>query len=290
MGAAETLALEFLRRQPQAAARQLEALPLDDARRVLNAAPVTVTAGVMSRMLPAFATQCAQEMPSQRLGRIIERCTHRQGAAILRGVSPEQRAAILGSVDVARATALNLMLRYPESAIGSHILPDVLTFSDDLTTSEARRRVRSAVATVLGRIFVLDADHRVADAVNLVDVVKASKRKPLSGLGRGKPATLRARGSIAEAAESPDWANCREMPVVNRDDRFIGVLEYSAVQRAMENRDGGLTAGFSGYTRMPDYATQAEVLLSSGAALLKTWMELFTNPDRSERRSHDQAQ
>ncbi|MDH3267162.1 MAG: CBS domain-containing protein, partial [Gammaproteobacteria bacterium] len=166
------------------------------------------------------------------------------------------------------------------TAVGARMLPDVLTYSDQMTVSEAQKRLRRAGAVSHNRIFILDAEQHVIGAVSVAAVATANKSVRIAELAASAPAVLSARTSLVDAAQIEDWREFREIPVVNRDNKFVGVLEFAAIHTIIFRRSGQHGADLRG--REPDVGVEnlMQVFFAGTSGLWQLWADLFAGtPD-----------
>ena len=70
--------------------------------------------------------------------------------------------------------------------------------------------------------------------VMLVDLLRAGRGATVAQLMRPTRHHLSARASLAAAHEHRGWREYHALPVMERQERFIGSLEYTVLHRAIE--------------------------------------------------------
>jgi magnesium transporter len=227
----EDLAAAYLRLHPEAAARLLESLPVEQANAVLNAVDTATAAPVLGHMLPTCAAQCLERQAPAEGALLLERLGSRESIAVLRHLPAERREAVLSSLGPQFLMAFKLLLSYPTNTVGAWVEPRVLTLPDECTAGEARERIARSEQVAHARIYVLDRSRRLRGAVRGLALLQVSNRKKVASiLEPAEP--LRARDLLATAQENPVWERQTEAPVINRDDEFIGVISYADVRSA----------------------------------------------------------
>ena len=119
----EKLATAFLQKHPEVAARVLETMDTSLAAEVLDATPSRVAATVVNRMLLTSSAELARQLSAKSVAALLENLPVLTGAALLRQLPEPAREDALRGVKASRTTALRLLLRYPESAVGAWMTP-----------------------------------------------------------------------------------------------------------------------------------------------------------------------
>ena len=231
MSGREELVAAYLRMHPEAAARLLESMPVEQANAVLTAVDAATAAPVVGHMLPTCAAACIEQQPPTDAAQLFERLGSRESVGVLRHLPNELRENVLSSLGPQWLMAFKLLLSYPTNTVGAWIEPRVLTLPDDCTAGEARDRVARSSTQAQARIYVLDRARRLRGAVSGVALLQVSSRKKIVTLLEPAEA-LWAREPLATAQEHGIWERHTEAPVVNRDEEFIGVISYADLRKA----------------------------------------------------------
>lgn len=144
------------------------------------------------------------------LGEAPAKFAHR----VLEGISPHQRAMTAD------------LLGYPEGATGRYMSPEVVALRQQLTAGEALQVVRDkgAQAETVYTLPTVDDQRRLLGVVTLRQLVLSSPETPLDELARGEPARVEATGDVEAAARLIQEMNLLALPVVDSEDRFLGLL------------------------------------------------------------------
>lgn len=235
------LTVAFLRSHPAEAARVLESAPLTDASALLLAVPGRVGARVMGEMHPRIAASLTLRLPTERAAGLLGKLELRQCTSLLRHLTDVDRERLLSVLPTPMAVSARILLGFPVDSVGASADPDLVALPGTTSVGEALERIRSAPHHV-DRIYVNDAQHRVAGWLCLDELLRGGAALPLASLQRALPGRLSALAPIGGASAHPAWAATSVMPVVTLDDRIVGVLTRDALQRAL-HRAGVGTGG-----------------------------------------------
>ncbi|MBK5106374.1 MAG: magnesium transporter, partial [Burkholderiales bacterium] len=155
------------------------------------------------------------------------------GVALLRYFSTERRTGLLAQLPTALTIAFELLLGYPEGAVGAWMDPRALALPADMTVGESLERVRRADESLIADPYVIDRNQRLLGYVELADLLRANSAATLARLVRPSPHRLPAQALLTGLPEHPAWHEASTLPVVERGERLVGALTHAALQRAL---------------------------------------------------------
>lgn len=281
------LSRSFLEHRPVECARMLEAVPAADAAALLATCPAHVAAPVLAAMSAAAAAELLERLPADVAKSALDDFTTHQAAAVLRGADrnrAERLSALLPrriSHDVSR------ILNYSPDLVGAWCRAATPTFPPDIEAGKALEKIRQTTDVV--ELIVLEVgEHKYGGAIPLARIVQAKPRQRLRGLILSDLTPLYDRSTLASVATLQVWSVHNVVPVVDRQNRLVGVLfertlrdalgDIQARARTREEDSSTLLSLTSGYTRV----------LSSALDLMEArWQppENANLPRRKERRT-----
>jgi Mg/Co/Ni transporter MgtE len=156
------------------------------------------------------------------------------GVAVLHYLPDARRNALLAQLPTGMGMAFRLLLGYPEDTVGAWMDPRVVVLAGDTPVESALRRLREAQGEIDAAVFVVGAGQRLLGLVELPDLLRAMPDLPLSRLMRQIRFTLPARASIHGVADHEGWDDFQMLPVLERDERFVGALDRGVMARAVQ--------------------------------------------------------
>ncbi|MGD9483067.1 magnesium transporter [Streptomyces sp. TRM70308] len=211
-----------------------------------------VTAGVAFRLLDKDrALTVFEELEPVDQQEILEGLRDHTFRELVEGMDPDDRARMLReapakvakrvlaglSVHERRMTAA--LLGYPEGSVGRYMTPEVVALSQDLTVSQALRTVREkgAHAETVYTLPVVDGSRRLTGIVELRELVLSPTDRMVSELVVTKPTFARAADSAEQAARLMRETNDLNLPVVDSEDRLVGLLTFDDADEVIEAAD-----------------------------------------------------
>lgn len=236
MAEAWELSVGFVDAHPAEAARVLEALPTAEAGSFLAALAPRLGARVLGSMLPTAAARVLHAVDDAAAQALLHAATTQTAVAILRHLPESARARLLAQLPPASALASQLLLGFPDDTVGAWTDPDAPVASIEGDVRAALAKVRMEGTAGLQQLYVVDAERRLRGAVALEDLVRARDADRLLGLIRPPATTLAAMMPVASARDLSAWERALALPVVDHDQRLVGVLRRTALGQALRAR------------------------------------------------------
>jgi len=225
----------FVALHPAAAARTLARLGEHDIEAIFSAMPQQLAARVLEHMAPGSATRCLLQLPPETASEILSRASFLAAVAALRLMDKTQVQRLLAPMPRPLAARLRLRLRFSETVIGAFVDEDVLTLSPEHRVADALRYYRHSGQRTGQTIAVLDQHRHLVGVVDLGDILGATDRRLIQNLMRRPPLVLNARAALQTVTKHPAWLTHDNLPVINRNGVFQGVLRRTRVMEEGEN-------------------------------------------------------
>ena len=158
-----------------------------------------------------------------------------RAAAILASMSPDERERVLALAPSRVAQGIRDVYDYPEATAGALMDGRITPFREDLTVQQALERMRSFKEKEFDQIYLMDRDGRIAGTVPLAEIVTAAPETTLAALCAGPAITVPAHASREDIVEVVKNSRIAALPVVDADNRLIGVLRHSDLTDAAAN-------------------------------------------------------
>ena len=233
MARSERLSFAFLESHPADAARVLERLAPQNVSALLSDAPLRLAAPVLRLMLPPFVARCLEPLDDEAVSGLLRGMGPQAGVAVLHYLPEARRHGLLAQLPTGMGMAFRLLLGYPEDTVGAWMDPRVVVLAGDTPAESALRRLREAQGEIDAMVFVVGTGQRLLGQVELPELLRAAPDTVLSQLMRKIRFTLPARASIHGIADHAGWDDFQMLPVIERDDRFVGALDRGVMARAV---------------------------------------------------------
>jgi magnesium transporter len=236
MADAENVTLAFLDAHPVEAARVVETLSSADAAALFEDISPRLGAPVLSAMLPPAAARILTRIDEAQALALLSAAATQATVGILRHIGEPTRSRLLASLPPAAGVATQLLLGFPDDAVGAWTDPDVIALAPMLSSAEALTHVRASDAPEVDTIYVTDSSRRLQGEVTLQAVLRAPEATPLAALMQPNAMTLSAMMPIGSALTLGAWQRAASLPVVDRETRLLGVLRRTRLAQAARER------------------------------------------------------
>ena len=233
--AIHALQRDLLENHPQDAVRLLERESPADIAEVLTQQPISVTAPVWERLSPDIAIGAIEALSEAQALDVLQHIDPTRTAAMLSARDVERRNRFLDLLPEVEAEELRAILSYPADSAGALMDPRVLLLRADTTVREALTRIRAQKRRGIRRLFIVDADNRLEGQVDIQDVATASANTILEEIQRPVVAVVNAIAPREEVVDTIEQFQLTDLPVVDAEDRLIGVVRYRNLMAAAED-------------------------------------------------------
>jgi CBS domain-containing protein len=170
-----------------------------------------------------------------------------QAAKVLAEMEPDDAADLIGELDEERREALLTLLPWPErrkvrvllghdpATAGGLMSTEFLRVRQDVPVSEVLRRLRGADLPdyALFVVYATDAQDHLAGCTSLPELLRHEPDERLADFADPCPVKLPADAEFEEVARQMADFNLAVAPVVDADDRVIGVITVDDVLEVM---------------------------------------------------------
>ncbi len=273
------LAKEFILRRPEFAAGTLEDQPPETAAAFLRELPADLAGELLGRLMPTYAGHFIEALDAKTSAALLAVVAPDVSAAILRHTRADKRPPILDLMPSKAAGACRQLLRYANGTVGACMDSRVFVLPDDITVESCIRRMRRSAERTSGQIFVIGRNGRLRGVLQVWDIVRARRDAPTSALTAPQRETLPVRAPLVSAANHPAWRDSNELPVVETNGSFVGILRHMRMRNVIRasTPEGGESR--SGETLMEMGVDAWE----SASQLLEAVITVATTPDRSRK-------
>lgn len=277
------LALGFMVRDPLRAARILESHAPEHSAELLTGLKTRNAAAVLAKMTPRHAARHLSALSPDEAARILKELAAVDVAAILRCADGRRREAVLRRLSRRQSVSLNWLLSHPETSVGAWTDASVLALAADITAQEAVRQIQRAESTSGEWVYVISRSRRLRGMVSTTALLRATADKPLATLLERVPATLQAQSSLVSASTLQAWQTQHTLPVLDRLQNFVGVLQRAELDRALALDSAGSTS-----VNISDTLLEASEAYWSGlSALIKASFSLLTSPPKIQQNAKE---
>ena len=262
------LTLAFMDSRPEAAARELEDMPAEDAAALFAMVPARIGAEVLRLMAAQGAARCVEILPAERGAGLLRELPFVDAATLFRNLPAGVRGAVSEDLPAGLARDLRLAVSYPVGTVGAVMDQAAITVADTRTAEDAIKLLRRRRRKAVDHLFVVDGGGRYVGMARTGDILRADGKARMDGLMDTAVTPLSNRATLASVLGNPQWNSSLALPVVGRTGNFLGALSRAALGAGLaELRHGRRRAEDGADTLMGNLMT---AYLTACAGLLRT--------------------
>jgi magnesium transporter len=217
----------------------LRGLPVEDLTEALYDLSPSELAGLFTRLGDEALADLLAELDAHDAARLIAKLSRAQAADLLEEMDPDDAVEVVAELAPAQAEAVLIemeptdardvraLLAYPEDSAGRLMTPDFIALGPELSANEAMivlRTIAEQVETIYYSYVTDPATDRLLGVLSLHRLVLARPTTPIGELMVTDPVKVRVDASREEAARLLDQHHLLALPVVDGDDRLLGII------------------------------------------------------------------
>ena len=226
----------FIDRYPADAVRKIEQLTPEEAAEILKTKTLGTALKVWRRFSPYFAARLLKELEPDYRAKLLGQIEPNFGAIFLKAMDETLRLEILDQLqerfvknDLIRA------MSYQEESAGALMDARAMYFRPDMKVGEVVSLLRGRPHGMYHKLYTVDHENQLHGIIDMEDVALAEHESTLATLERLNPVCVDADASREELVKIFESQKVTDLPVVDVNRRFIGILRYHVlVDAALE--------------------------------------------------------
>lgn len=219
---------------PDDAAGTLEHCPVAEVLEVLAGEPTADAARVLEHLSPEAAARVVERAGDGLARSLLDALDPGRAAILLSRLDDEARESRLGLLAPPVAAELRALLDYPADSAAFLMDPRATAFREDATVHDALERIRKLGRTRIQDVFLVDENGRLSGAVAVQDIAGSEPDERLGELARDAAVRVQATSTRERIVEEFANRQVGSLPVVDYDNRLLGVIRPDALLQAVE--------------------------------------------------------
>jgi magnesium transporter len=209
----------------------LEALEPEQRPRLIELLGIDFDFTALTEVDDAVREEILEEMPPRQVAEGVRELESDDAVAILEDLSKEEQTEILEQLPPPERIALKRSLEYPEESAGRRMQTEFIAAPAAWTVGQAIDYMRETVELPerFYELYVVDAAGRFLGAVPLDRLLRSKRPVPITELMEDERPRVRADQDQEEVARLFQRYNWVAAPVVDGNDRLVGVITFDDV-------------------------------------------------------------
>jgi CBS domain-containing protein len=172
-----------------------------------------------------------RERPDTQAAAVVARMAADDAADLIVEIDQERRGRILALLPPAQRRQIEALLGYNPSTAGGLMSPDFISLDPADTVAQALAKVRASKlgAGTLTTVFLLDGEGGLQGSVFVVTLLRADGQQTLEEVAEHEPVSVPTNADLPEVARLMTDYNLVMLPVLDGDERMVGVVTVDDV-------------------------------------------------------------
>ncbi|MGY4103680.1 magnesium transporter [Nocardia sp. R16R-3T] len=233
-------ALDWLdNQQPHVIADELARMDAVQAGVAFRLLDKDLALAVFEELEPVDQQQILEGLRDQSFRDLVEAMDPDDRARMLREAPAKVAKKVLAGLSARERRMTAALLGYPEGSVGLYMTPEVVALPRNLSVPDALQtvRIKGSNAETVYTLPVVDSGRRLTGIVELRALVLSPPDTMVSDLVVTEPTFVRATDSAEDAARLMRETNVINLPVVDSEDRLVGLLTIDDAVEVIEAAD-----------------------------------------------------
>lgn len=213
----------------------VEELSPEDREAIFESIDEEVAADALSEVNPDIQASILESLETDRAADIVEEMAPDEAADVLAELGEETSEEILQEMETEPKSEVRELLEYHEDTAGGMMNTEYVTLHENATARDAIAALQGneELLETLNTLFLVGPDEKLTGAVPLARLFISPPDKPLKELASEPLILTAADESQDRVIETFDKYNLLALPVVDEDERLVGVITADDVISAL---------------------------------------------------------
>lgn len=216
----------------------VENLGHEDRQAIFNTIDNDVAADLLSEVEPGIQTRIIESLDADKAADILEEMEPSEAADLLNELEQDKSEQILEEMEPEEKEEVEELLEFRDDTAGGLMDPGYLALPEDATVEQAIEELKKNEEIVedLHSIFLIDHEGRLKFSVPIAKLFFAAGHTPLKQFASDPVLCVRYDENQDRVAEMFDKYNLLSLPVVDDNERLIGVITVDDVVAVLRQR------------------------------------------------------
>jgi len=172
-----------------------------------------------------------RERPDAQVAAVVARMAPDDAADLIGEIDQERRGRILALLPAAGRRRIETLMGYNPATAGGLMSPEFIGLSEQATVAEALAAVRASTIApgMLTTVYAHDAAGALAGSAAIVTLLRSDQEARLAEVTEQEPESVHTDADLPEVARTMTDYNLVMLPVVDEQERVVGVITVDDV-------------------------------------------------------------
>lgn len=190
-----------------------------------------IAAETLEEVEPRLQKSLVQALDSEHVAGIVEEMDPGAAADLLAELSEEKSEAILEEMDPEERQEVEELLEFSQDSAAGRMTTEYIALPESAKVADVHTALQEFEGDieVITDIYLLDEREHIRALIPIVRILLAGAGEPLTELPHGHLVSCRVDASGRKVAELFDKYNLRSLPVVDTEEKLVGVVHAEQV-------------------------------------------------------------
>ena len=229
-----TLKQRYLEQSPAAAAKLLERLHAEELKQELLDVPVDALLPSLDRLTSSRASLVFDLLERDKQLEVLGKARPRLAVVLVANLERAHREELFESLDKVTRDELRRILSYPEDTAG-RLMDAAVDATLGMNLQQIKERMQEAGVQRARSVYVVDEENRLLGRVDMQDLALAEPGWLISDFIHESKSAVSAIAPRDEIIAFLNATRLDSVPVVDSDQRLLGVVRYQKIFEAIES-------------------------------------------------------
>lgn len=225
----------YLREQPADAARSLERLSNRHMQNQLDGMQASSLIASLDLLTDSRAMAVFRILNDEQREGVLENASPRLALSLLASMDDDERDSLLESLSPSVRDELRRLQQFDEGTAGRLLDRPYDTIRKDMTIAEALEVLRRSGTRRTRSLYVVDNDNKLVGKVDMQSMAMAAQDQRLNDMLEPLEGSVLATAPRKEVVEQLEKYRVDSLPVIDLEDRLMGVVRYNRLFDAIES-------------------------------------------------------
>lgn len=219
----------LINQYPAESVKQIEQMQPESIAELLQIQSANQSLKIWERISPELGARVLNELPVEYSTELMELLNPNVGASLLRCLKDEKLEEVMATISPGTSSDLKRALEYPVESAGSLMDTHIMYFRSDMTVGEALTVLRNRPKHNYRKIYTVDEKNHLKGMLEIGELALANSTSLLSEHEQGSPVFAEVTAGREEIVSLFEKFKVTDLPVVDFDNRLLGVVRYHAL-------------------------------------------------------------
>jgi len=229
---AQLLTNNYLLQFPAKASKEIAKISSVEAAKFLSEQQVHILVALFNFLPAGLSEKIIENWPHEKTIELLEKLDVHMAASLLGRLEKGLQSQILDQMEVKQkllADEFRDLLNFPDDSAGRLMDPKIQVFYNTLTVDEVLSQIKMRRPTRMDALFLVNINGNLVGTLDIGDLILAKPTQKVSKLARPVAYVLNTLDVKDEVIEKFESSKLPLLPVLNVNDKFVGVVRESDI-------------------------------------------------------------